>query len=255
MPARGLSNCTLRDHSLPHLSLSRSLAFPSPPRLQSYQLGDSPIHPDPDNPTPDWVHPLDMAVWISGPDGNITFINRQAEELLTVSAQDCLGLPCHRVIGGIDPSGRPFCGPNCQVACRASANRKIAPVKFQIPNPAGDNRSIQVITMVVSAPDGPSLVHCAISLDTAQRAEQYLTRMASRTAVPDNAAQAQKESALTAREKEVLVLLARDMSTYAIAAELHMSHTTVRNHIQRLLPKVGAHSIMEAVARHLLSGD
>lgn len=52
---------------------------------------------------------------------------------------------------------------------------------------------------------------------------------------------------LTAREREVLTLLAGGSTTHAIAEELYISHATVRNHIQSVLVKLGAHSKLEAV--------
>ena len=53
--------------------------------------------------------------------------------------------------------------------------------------------------------------------------------------------------ALTARELEVLRLLAKGRSTDAIAAELYVSPHTVRNHVSNILSKLGAHSKLEAV--------
>jgi DNA-binding NarL/FixJ family response regulator len=53
---------------------------------------------------------------------------------------------------------------------------------------------------------------------------------------------------LTAREFEVLGLLATGHSTDGIVEELHLSPHTVRNHIRNILEKVGAHSRLEAVA-------
>jgi two-component system response regulator DevR len=53
---------------------------------------------------------------------------------------------------------------------------------------------------------------------------------------------------LTKREREVLVLIASGMSTAAIAAQLFVSVNTVRNHVQRTLLKLDAHSKLEAVA-------
>ena len=52
---------------------------------------------------------------------------------------------------------------------------------------------------------------------------------------------------LTPRELTVLRLLATGMSTPAIAAELHLSVNTVRNHTQNVLTKLDAHSQLEAV--------
>jgi DNA-binding NarL/FixJ family response regulator len=46
----------------------------------------------------------------------------------------------------------------------------------------------------------------------------------------------------------VLDLLERGRTTRQIAAELHLSIDTVRNHIRHILHAVGAHSRLEAVA-------
>src|SRR5262245_41850824 len=53
---------------------------------------------------------------------------------------------------------------------------------------------------------------------------------------------------LTPRQVEVLRLLEQGRSTKQIAAELHLSPETVRNHIRRLLRALGVNSRLEAVA-------
>jgi PAS domain S-box-containing protein len=53
---------------------------------------------------------------------------------------------------------------------------------------------------------------------------------------------------LTPRQAEVLRLLEQGKSTKQIAAELHLSTETVRNHIRNLLRALGVHSRLEAVA-------
>lgn len=53
---------------------------------------------------------------------------------------------------------------------------------------------------------------------------------------------------LTEREVEITGLLATGASTRAIAQRLFISVNTVRNHVQRVLQKLGAHSRLEAVA-------
>jgi PAS domain S-box-containing protein len=61
---------------------------------------------------------------------------------------------------------------------------------------------------------------------------------------------------LTPRQREVLTLLERGRSTDQIAADLHLSVETVRNHIRHILRALGVHSRLEAVAltrrEHLL---
>lgn len=59
---------------------------------------------------------------------------------------------------------------------------------------------------------------------------------------------------LSRREVEVLQLVARGTSVEDIAAQLGLSHHTVRNHIRNITGKLGVHSKLEAVARGLQSG-
>ncbi|MPZ81572.1 MAG: response regulator [Actinophytocola sp.] len=55
-------------------------------------------------------------------------------------------------------------------------------------------------------------------------------------------------TSLTAREQETLGLLANGASTDEIGARLGVTRNTVRNHVQRILDKLGARSKLEAVA-------
>jgi DNA-binding NarL/FixJ family response regulator len=53
--------------------------------------------------------------------------------------------------------------------------------------------------------------------------------------------------ALTAREVEVLRLVAKGMSNREIAEELYISENTVKNHVRNILEKLHLHNRMEAV--------
>jgi DNA-binding NarL/FixJ family response regulator len=53
---------------------------------------------------------------------------------------------------------------------------------------------------------------------------------------------------LTPREEDILRLLVEGTGTADIAEELVLARSTVRNHVARLLTKLGAHSRLEAVA-------
>jgi DNA-binding NarL/FixJ family response regulator len=50
------------------------------------------------------------------------------------------------------------------------------------------------------------------------------------------------------RQLESLQLIADGVGTQAIAARLWLSTATVRNHVSAILPALGAHSRVEAVA-------
>ncbi|WP_412069894.1 response regulator [Rubrivirga sp. IMCC43871] len=63
--------------------------------------------------------------------------------------------------------------------------------------------------------------------------------------------------ALTPREREVLIALAEGRSNAEIAATLHLSESTVRNHLTRVYATLGVESAREAVAwawRHGVAG-
>ena len=84
------------------------------------------------------------------------------------------------------------------------------------------------------------------SLITPSMASKLLTEFSSlskkaeaRTAVPG--------PTLTARELEVLKLVAQGMSNKEIASELYISENTVKNHVRNILEKLHLHSRMEAV--------
>ena len=53
---------------------------------------------------------------------------------------------------------------------------------------------------------------------------------------------------LSARELEVLALVARGATTEEIAAELFVSRNTVRSHVRHIMDKLGARNRAHAVA-------
>jgi DNA-binding NarL/FixJ family response regulator len=59
---------------------------------------------------------------------------------------------------------------------------------------------------------------------------------------------------LSRREIDVLQLLAEGLSTAELAARLNLSVNTVRNHVQSILTRLGAHSKLEAVSIALREG-
>ncbi len=201
---------------------------------------------------PSWMRLLGTAAWLRRPDGTIGFLNRHAEHVFGGSAREYLDRPCHEVIRGRTPRGKPHCSKYCDVVKRAEDAREIVPFLIRTAGPSKPHW-LQVLVIPITAPDGsfPWLVHCAIEVDRSQRIERYLSNIANRT--PHDPNETPNLSTLTPREREVLSLLAGDLTLYAIAVHLDLSHSTVRNHVQHILAKLDVHSINEAIAFHLLN--
>ncbi|HZU15279.1 MAG TPA: response regulator transcription factor [Candidatus Dormibacteraeota bacterium] len=73
-------------------------------------------------------------------------------------------------------------------------------------------------------------------------------RLIERFAAPSpGPAASQALSALTEREREVLILIARGLSNEELAAELHLGESTVKTHVGRVLAKLGLRDRVQAV--------
>jgi DNA-binding NarL/FixJ family response regulator len=73
-------------------------------------------------------------------------------------------------------------------------------------------------------------------------------RLIERFAAPSlEPAVSQVLSALTEREREVLILVARGLSNEEVAAELHVGESTIKTHVGRVLAKLGLRDRVQAV--------
>ena len=72
-------------------------------------------------------------------------------------------------------------------------------------------------------------------------------RLIERFAAPSlKPAASQALSTLTAREREVLILVAHGLSNEEVAAELHLGESTVKTHVGRVLAKLGLRDRVQA---------
>ena len=97
----------------------------------------------------------------------------------------------------------------------------------------------EVVDAVLAAADGEALV-------TPAELARLLPRLSRREPMVG--------ADLTPRELQLLTHLARGQSNKAIAAELHLSVNTIRNYMQAVLAKLGAHSKLEAVSTAVREG-
>jgi DNA-binding CsgD family transcriptional regulator len=201
-----------------------------------------------------WVAQLDAPVWICDVDGAVTYINDQASKMFAWenSCESCL--PCHLLVAAESLSGKPFCCPRCYIRRCLDESVPVAPKTLLIPDASGEKRRVQIFALAVPgrSPSKPRLVHIAAT-SAPSLARSYLEKVARRSGSLDYSSI--EVDALTEREQEILLRLVEDDSLKAIADALHISHHTVRNHVQHVIDKLGAHSLAEAIARFVMRRD
>jgi PAS domain S-box-containing protein len=198
----------------------------------------------------DFLHAFERSsdgVYAVDYDQNVVFWNRTAERILGHRAADVLGRKCFDLIAGGDFLGHPFCGEDCDVI-RCSRKGK-APPNYDVRThtAAGEGLWLNMSIVVLRGRRQRSTLTVHLFRDvTAERRRTPLPAL--RDAI-DHPALAR----LTRRETEVLQLLAAGYDNENMAESLGVARSTLRNHIEHLLAKLGVHSRLEAVvlaARH-----
>jgi len=184
----------------------------------------------------------------------IVYWSRACEMLLGHRAEDVLGRMCFDILGGRDIHGNIHCYRNCPVMYqgRHDPTDPIRGFTLHVQSRDGSQKEIQVGTFVLrdARPSLATIVHIARNGSSPTPLERTL-----REEVAGSIAQGwesgeveEKLTELTGRELEVLQYLAKGLSTAHVARELGISPVTVRNHIQKVLEKLGVHTKMAAVA-------
>ncbi len=181
--------------------------------------------------------------------------NHGAEELLGKSANEALGRPCYELLGGRDEVGTPICRAGCHTISAARREKPIPCAEMMTATRDGRQLWLAISHLVLSpGPRNPfALVHILRNINRRKAMEQLIQQISkvlaglSTQELPLAGAPI-LPAQLTVRERQILKLLAGGAATPKVASQLHISHSTVRNHIQNILSKLGTHSRLEAVA-------
>lgn len=180
-----------------------------------------------------------------GPDGRIVLWNRAAEKMLGYSPREVIGRPCCDLFVGYDDSGNRLCYQGCHVMSLVKMGDPVQSFDMRTRTKAGRPIWVNLSTLTVPAgPAGGSLTVHLFRDVTATK--ELLALVRERLRAP--ASVEPTDGVLTRRELEILRMIATGVSTKAGADKLHVSPATVRNHVQNILGKLGAHSRLEAVA-------
>jgi len=156
-------------------------------------------------------------------------------------------------LSGCDVFGNRYCSESCPVTQIATRGETVRHFGLQLRARGGHVVAVDVsvLHVTVRPPDHFVLVHI---LTPMERAMAQPEKEAAREPPPRPMLVSARESPdararkLTAREVEVLGMLAGGRPTPEIAERLHISTLTARNHIQNILEKLEVHSKAEAVA-------
>ena len=197
------------------------------------------------------------AAFAVGRDGLIAAWNKSAETLFGISGEEAIGRACGSILKGADECGA-ICSPDCAVRQSVERRHPVSNFDLQVQTITGrrwcnvsvlaadDERSnvysIHIVRQIDLRKRLEVLVRDFVTTGTGLSAEKTLELIA---ATPSPA----KNVELTEREFEVLRLLARGETSDQIARQLHISRTTVNNHVQHILRKLNAHSRLEAIRR------
>jgi DNA-binding CsgD family transcriptional regulator len=176
--------------------------------------------------------------------------NDAAERLLGIAAQDVIGARCYEALDAVDGI---TCG-ECPTCPAGKQHSRRSPASSQIPvSPTGQpDRRLHMTTLTARTTQGRSrIVHLLREEQPRELPQTSASPMASPTA---SGSRRLNPLALTQRELEVLRLLGAGHSTADIAVTLSITRVTARNHVNRVIDKLGANSRLHAVVLASQSG-
>jgi PAS domain S-box-containing protein len=188
----------------------------------------------------------------------IVYWNQAAQEILGFDQDSTIGHPCYQVLQGLDEGNRPFCKAFCRVADAMSKREPVTSYDMRALTSKGDRQwlNMSVVYQQGAEDEDALIIHLFRDRMHNKDFETLFSRVLE-AALNGNGLPAEVSTSndarslfeeLTAREREVLALLAEGLSTRDIAQRLVISPNTVRNHVQHILQKLHVHSRAEAVA-------
>jgi PAS domain S-box-containing protein len=178
-------------------------------------------------------------------DDRIVFWNSSAERMLGYTPEEAIGRPCYELLAG-EGAGEGICSPHCSVM--RCAIRGGYPESYDVVqrSRSGELRLLNISIVVLRGRGRRSTLGVHVFRDVTDKRE---IEGRARVLLGSIGAGSDEHPDLTKREREVLRMLACGFNNRQIAAVLGISPTTVRNHIEHLLGKMGVHSKLEAVVQ------
>ncbi len=186
-------------------------------------------------------------------EGEIQSWNSSAEKLFGYSRSQAVNKTCYQLLEGFGPLGTRVCHQHCSVAECAGRDAEIPNFDMSVKTNSGERLWINMSTVIFenSRTGRRMLIHLAHDI-TAQKSSEELTqkmldlaRQLGSTQPPTG--RPAPAVALSEQEKQVLRLFAEGKSSTHISRTLHISSSTLRNHLHHINQKLRTHNRLEAV--------
>ena len=195
-------------------------------------------------------------MFVVSSDQKITAWNATAEKLLGYRQDQAIGKKCYDLLSANENPGRIKCNRSCTVVINAAKGRTTRDFDLECLATDGTLRQFNMSILLVgepgTKPNERRVLHLFREVTARRRVEQA-SAAASRSH-PSGKANSSltppgyRLPPLTTREDQVLKLLAAGKNTADISEILAIRPLTARNHVSRLLTKLGCRSRLEAVA-------
>ena len=190
--------------------------------------------------------------------GQIVAWNRAAEAMFGLSTDEAKGKQCGEIIQGMDECGS-VCSADCAVQQAVRKHHPVGNFDLQVETASGRQWcNVSVLIADEAGSTAPYSIHIVRQIDVRKRLELLVRDfVVTGTGMPADQATAlisstrapARATELSDRELEILRLLGKGSTTAGVADLLHISRTTVNNHVQHILRKLSAHNRLEAIRR------
>ncbi|MBI3930876.1 MAG: PAS domain-containing protein [Chloroflexi bacterium] len=200
----------------------------------------------------------DDGVYVVDSQQRLLFWSESAQRILGHAPEEVIGRLCYEVVGGRDARNFQFCRRNCPTIVNSLRGRATPNYDLICPSAMDEHRWLNVSTLVLKNKGFPlRVLHILRDVSHRRHIEEATQRVAAklRQVIEEeiNPEVRQEEPGLpplpklSPREKDTLRLLTHGLSTKEIALSLNVKPLTARNHVSRLLLKLGAENRLQAV--------
>jgi DNA-binding CsgD family transcriptional regulator len=174
--------------------------------------------------------------------GRIVVWNQAAEQSFGYAESEAKGQRCWDLLEGYDAFGNPSCCQGCPILKKALRHEPVYRFQLDLKTATQGRKLFSINNLLVSNDLGEEVLVHLCSFDRDEPTNPFINN-ATNLSTTNN-----QIKSLTPRETEILTLLHDGKTISEIATSKCISVFTVRNHTQRILNKLHAHTQLEAVA-------